>query len=153
MKRIALRHRGPARRSRKGFTLMEILLVLAILGVIMGLVLPNLLSSQRDANIKATRVAINLVEQSLKIYALHHDGEYPPSGAGLEVLISPSGNDPKWKGPYVESATVPADAWGNPLQYQYPGQNQVGGKPDIWSIGPDKTPGTEDDINNWTTTQ
>src|SRR5258708_3831389 len=106
--------------ARRGFTLMEVLLVLAILGVIIGLVLPNLLGQQKKANIGATKVAINNVEQALKLYALDHDGEFPPSANGLDALLTSPGNDPKWKGPYVESGKVPADAWGNPLQYAYP---------------------------------
>jgi general secretion pathway protein G len=153
MKRLSQDNHRPLRRRNRGFTLMEVLLVLAILVVIIGLVLPNLIGQQKEANIAATKVAINSVEQALKIYALHHDGEYPPSGVGLEALIAPSGNDPKWKGPYIESQTLPADAWGNPLLYQYPSQQQASGKPDIWSVGPDKTPNTEDDVTNWQTTQ
>ena len=79
-----------------------------------------------------------------------HDGEYPTSAQGLEILIHSPGNDPKWKGPYVESSTVPTDAWGNPLQYAFPGPNHPNGeRPDISSWGPDKTAGTDDDINNW----
>lgn len=152
MKRRSQVNRRTIHRRNRGFTLMEILLVLAILGVIIGLVLPNLIGQQKQANIAATKVAISSVEQALKIYALHHDGDYPPGGVGLEALITPQGNDPKWKGPYVESQTIPADAWGSPLQYQYPSQQQSTGKPDIWSVGPDKTPNTEDDITNWQTT-
>jgi general secretion pathway protein G len=131
---------------------MEILLVLAILAVIIGLVVPNLMGRQKQANIGITKVAIDNVEQALKMYALDHDGEYPPTNVGLESLIVPSGNDPKWKGPYFENAKLPTDGWGNPLQYQYPGQNQLADRPDVWSIGPDKMPNTEDDITNWGTT-
>lgn len=139
--------------ARRGFTLMEVLLVLAILGVIIGLVLPNLLGRKKDADIKATKVAIAGVEQALKLYALDHDGIFPPTNVGLEALVVSSGNDPKWKGPYVEKTTqVPSDPWGNPLQYQYPGEHQIGDRPDIWSIGPDQAPNTDDDITNWSTT-
>jgi general secretion pathway protein G len=152
MKRPVLCTTGLPQRRRRGFTLMEILLVLAILGVIIGLVLPNLLGRQREANIGATKLAINNVEQALKFYAVHHNGEFPPSSIGLEALIAPPGSDPNWKGPYIESQSLPTDAWGSPLQYQYPGQQQASGKPDIWSIGPDMTPNTEDDITNWQTT-
>lgn len=135
--------------QRRGFTLMEVLLVLAILGVIIGLVVPNLMGQRKKANIGATNLAISNVEQALKLYALDHDGEYPPTASGLEALLTAPGNDPKWKGPYIESGKVPADAWGNPLQYAYPGTHQQGDKPDLWSMGPDKASSTEDDVTNW----
>ena len=135
--------------GRAGFTLMEVLLVLGILGVMAGLVIPNLLGRQKEANIGATRVEINNVESALKMYALNHDGEYPPTNMGLEALITSPGNDPKWKGPYLEKGKLPVDPWGNPIQYQYPGQHQVSEMPDIWSFGPDKAPNTPDDITNW----
>lgn len=143
------KHKPSQRTVRRGFTLMEVLLVLAILGVIIGLVLPNLLGRQKQANIAASRLGISNVEQALKLYALDHDGEFPLTAAGLDALIVSPGNDTKWKGPYLEGGKVPADAWGNPLQYAYPGQHQSGDKPDIWSMGPDKATGTQDDITNW----
>jgi general secretion pathway protein G len=150
-----VRRKPSVRAPRGGFTLMEVLLVLAILGVIIGLVLPNLLGQQKTANIKAAKVAINSIEQALKLYALDHDGEFPQTSQGLEALIVSPGNDSKWNGPYIEKTqTLPADPWGQPLQYAYPGSNQGGAdRPDIWSMGPDKTSNTEDDITNWGTTQ
>lgn len=149
MRRTTVKLHG---RPRRGFTLMEVLLVLAILGVIMALVLPNLLGKQKQANIDATKLGIKSVEGALKLYALDHEGEFPPSAAGLESLIASPGNDPKWKGPYLEGGKVPADPWGNPLQYAYPGQHQAGNdRPDIWSMGPDKASSTDDDIANWST--
>jgi general secretion pathway protein G len=129
---------------------MEVLLVLAILGVIAAMVVPGLMGRQRQANIDATKLSIKGLEQSLKLYAVDHDGEYPTSAQGIEILLHSPGNDPKWKGPYVESSVVPPDAWGNPLQYAFPGPNHPNGeKPDISSWGPDKQAGTDDDINNW----
>jgi len=153
MKHRTIRNHTLRQSHRAAFTLMEVLLVLAILGVIIGLVLPNLLGQQKKANIGATRLAIDNVEQALKLYALDHNGEFPPSSIGLEALIAQSGSDPKWAGPYVESGKIPTDAWGSPLQYAYPGQNQVGDRPDLWSMGPDKASNTEDDITNWATDQ
>lgn len=137
--------------ARRGFTLMEVLLVLAILGVIIGLVLPNLLGQQKKANLQATKVQINGVEQACKFYALDHEGSYP---SALDTLVVSPGNDSKWKGPYIENATtIPADPWGTPIQYQYPGSRQTGDKPDIWSMGPDRQSGTDDDITNWSAPQ
>lgn len=136
-------------RRRSGFTLMEVLLVLAILGVIMAMVVPQLLGRQQKANIDAAKLSIKGLEQALDLYALDHDGEFPMTNIGLQALLAPGGNDPQWKGPYLkDSTTLPLDPWGNPLQYEYPGKYQQG-KADIWSWGPDKQSGSEDDITNW----
>jgi len=141
-----------AQPRRRGFTLIEVLLVLAILGVIMALVVPQLLGSQQQANIDATKVSMKGLETALKLYALDHDGQMPNTSDGLEVLISDPGNDPKWKKPYLDDTSgLPKDAWGNPFQYEYPGSNHPDGlKADIWSWGPDQQEGTDDDIDNWT---
>lgn len=138
--------------SRRGFTLMEVLLVLAILGVIIALVAPNLIGQQKQANIRAARVQVQGVESACDIYAVDHSGEFPQS---LDALISNPGSDSNWKGPYFKnSTTIPADPWGSPIQYAYPSQNQGGAdRPDIWSLGPDKQSNTADDITNWTRTQ
>jgi general secretion pathway protein G len=132
---------------RAGFTLMEILIVLAILAVIIGLVLPNLLGSQKKANINAAKVQVNAVEKALELYAVDHEGDFPGS---LDALLTLQGTDPKWKGPYLEKGKVPADPWGNPIQYTFPGTHQAtSDRPDVWSMGPDKTSNTADDIANW----
>ncbi|MES2794064.1 MAG: type II secretion system major pseudopilin GspG [Planctomycetota bacterium] len=137
--------------KRRGFTLIEVLLVLAILGVIAAMVVPQLMGRQKKANIDATRLSITGVEQALDLYAVDHSGEYPTTAEGLEALISHPNNDEKWNGPYLKETKVPVDAWGRPLQYEFPGQhNAQGTKPDISSGGLDKAFGTEDDINNWT---
>lgn len=156
MKRIRClqtKNRAPKpRNARHGFTLMEVLLVLAILGVIIALVAPNLIGQQKQANVRATRVQIDGVESACKIYAVDHSGEFPTS---LDALLANPGNDSNWKGPYLEkTTTTPSDPWGNPIQYAYPSQNQGGAdRPDIWSMGPDKQSNTADDITNWTKTQ
>ena len=136
---------------RAAFTLMEVLLVLAILGVIAAMVVPQLLGRQKQANVDATKLSIKSLEQALKLYALDHDGDFPPTNPGLEALIVAQANDPKWKKPYLDNTKdLPLDAWGNPFQYEYPGSHQVGGdKPDISSWGADRTPNTADDITNW----
>jgi len=139
-------------QPRRGFTLIEVLLVLAILGVIMALVVPQLLGTQQQALIDSTKLSIKGVEQGLQMYALDHDGQLPTTSEGLQVLIENPGNDTKWKKPYLDDTTMlPKDAWGNPFQYESPGPNHLDGlKADIWSFGPDKQDGTDDDIDNWT---
>lgn len=141
------RTRQTAKRS--GFTLMEVLLVLAILGVIMAMVVPQLLGQQKRANMQAAQASIKGLEGALDFYAKDHEGLYPSTQEGVMVLISSNGNDPNWNGPYLRNTTeMPLDPWKNPLQYANPGQNNQD-KPDIWSWGPDKIDGTEDDISNW----
>ena len=138
------------RRQRRGFTLIEVLLVLAILGVIAAMVVPNLLGRQRQANIDAAKLSITNVEQTLDLYAVDHNGDYPTTAEGLEVLLVAPNNDEKWKGPYLKDVkAVPVDPWSRPLQYEYPGQHNGNTKPDISSGGPDKAFGTADDITNW----
>ena len=144
------RHR---QQHRHGFTLLEVLLVLAILGVIAALVVPNLLGRQQEANIKLTRLNVKSFENVVKLYAVDHDGEYPTGDAETVVALLMSDVDDKTgetRQPYVEE--IPYDAWDNPLQYEYPpsGNRQPAGmKPAIWSFGRDQQDGTDDDITNW----
>lgn len=146
-----LSQRTLRRAVRRGFTLMEVILVLAILGVIAAMVVPQLIGRQRDANIKATRASIHGIEQAAELFAVDHDGNFPTT---IDMLLVNTANNAKWKGPYLKgSSQLPADAWGNPLQYEYPGANHPNGDmADIYSFGPDMTAGTDDDINNWTPT-
>jgi general secretion pathway protein G len=130
-------------------TLMEVLLVLAILSVIAAMVVPQLIGRQQEAYIKATQNSIAMLENALKLYAQDHDGNFPATNEGLMVLIVPNGNDEQWKGPYLENdKELPKDAWGTEFQYEYPGKNNRM-KGDILSAGPDRQFGTADDINNW----
>lgn len=134
------------RRKATGFTLVEVLLVLAILGVLMGMVVPRLMGRQKQANVDATRLSIKGVEQALKLYALDHAGEYPRSASGLNALLQPpQANSMAWRGPYLD--TQPVDAWGNPFHFVSPGQLNPGGV-DIVSPGADGTLHTDDDITN-----
>lgn len=136
--RVALR--------RSAFTLMELLLVLAILLVIAGLVVPKLAGRQKSANIDATKISIEGLQQAIELYSIDHDGKTPTTAQGLGVLTEMGKKDPKWRGPYLEK--TPVDAWGEEFQYRSPGVHNKDGF-DIVSSGPDKTTGTEDDIGNW----
>jgi general secretion pathway protein G len=135
------------RRKMAGFTLVEVLLVLAILGVITSMVVPRLVGRQKQANIDATSLSIKGIEQSLKLYALDHGGEYPSTQDGLSALVqSPQGNRASsWRGPYLES--LPTDAWGNTFHYASPGQMNTNGV-DLVSPGPDGALNTNDDVTN-----
>lgn len=145
--------RSRARHSRRGFTLTEVLLVLAILGVIAAMVVPNLIGQQQTANIRATKANIKGFEEAIKQYAIANDGVFP-EGAREEValmLIQPAQDDEgRTVPPYLEK--TPKDAWDQPLYYEYPnGKIANATKPAIWSSGPNKQneDGGGDDINNW----
>lgn len=139
------------RRSRRrgGFTLMEVLLVLAILVILGALVAMNFGNVLGDADRKAARSQIGLFEPALKMYYLHLK-TYP---ASLEALRSPPTDLPnpaKWQGPYLEKP-IPLDPWGRPYQYSFPGRYSDPNSYDLWSLGADGADGTEDDIGNWMT--
>jgi general secretion pathway protein G len=134
-------------RCRAGFTLMEVLLVLGILGVIMAMVVPRVLGRQKDAYIQAAKSSIHGVSEALKLYALDHGGAYPTTSQGLNVLLNkPGSSDRAWKGPYIEKQAV--DPWGKKLEYRCPGVRNSEGF-DVSSAGPDQTFGNADDIGNW----
>ncbi len=150
------------RHKRRGFTLMELLVVLGILVLLMAIVTPKIIGTQAKADIKTTGIQIGALRAALDRYALEMRG-YPATEQGLEALVMPpaSGSGSataglaggpstsNWDGPYTSSDQLPIDPWGNPYQYEYP-PTQGGGKyPDIWSYGPDGQDGTPDDIVSW----
>ena len=132
-------------RRRRGFTLMEVLLVLAILVILGSMVGVFFANTQSTAYGRAAQVQIDSFEQQLQIYRLHV-GTYPTTSQGLQALVTmPSDlrQPQKWGGPYAEEA-IPLDPWGNPYRYEFSG----GTKPKISSDGEDMQPGTADDISN-----
>ena len=148
----ALRHPRrpalPSRRRSAGFTLIEIMVVLVIIGVLAALIVPNVLDRADDARVTAARTDINNLMQSLKLYKLDNQG-FPSAEPGLEALRSkPTASPvpPNWK-PYVEK--LPNDPWGRPYQYLNPG---VKAEIDVFSYGADGQPGGEGnnaDIGSW----
>ncbi|MFN3158981.1 MAG: type II secretion system major pseudopilin GspG [Rubinisphaera brasiliensis] len=148
MNRLETETRRP---SRLGFTLLEVLLVLAILGVIAAMVVPQLLGRQQKAMVDTTRTSITNLEQALKMYAIDHDGQYPEgSQEALNTLMQPTDRNGQAMAPYLES--LPKDAWGEMLFYEWPNSKTSNGiKPAIWSAGPNKRneSGSGDDVNNW----
>ena len=146
---MTTRPRGTSRR-RRGFTLIEVLLVLAILVIIASFAVMAYGPIQDSAKSRAARTQISMFESPLQAYRISI-GTFPTTAQGLEALRTPPGDLPnpdKWEGPYL-GKPVGADPWGQAYQYEYPGKhgNDV---PDIWSLGPDCTDGTTDDVNNWT---
>jgi general secretion pathway protein G len=104
-----------------GFTLIEMLVVLVIIGLIMGLVGPRVLNYLTDARVKAARLQVEAFSSSLDLYFLDN-GRYPTSSEGLGALVQRPGNLTTWNGPYLKGGTLPADPWGNPYVYRSPAE-------------------------------
>ena len=142
---------SPKPRREGGFTLVEILTVLAIVGLLIGVVVSN---TDKIFGQSQEAVARIFVRDSLKTSLVRYRmdlGDYPSTAEGLNALISAtSGNADRWKGPYMDAigGKLPLDPWGQPYEYRYPGTKNAGGY-DLYSKGPDKTADTADDIGNW----
>jgi len=140
------------RDSRGGFTLLEVLIVLAIIGVIAAMVVPRLVSQQRNANIQVTKNSIIGLQKALEIYAVDHSATFPSGGPEIldQLLVTSTAPDGRTLEPYLKSK--PLDAWQRPLYYEYPNTKINLDEPAIWSAGPDgkNDNGGNDDINNWT---
>jgi general secretion pathway protein G len=136
------------RRSGHGFTLVELLVVLAILGLLAGLVGPQVMKFLGSSKTKTAALQIEDLGATLDLYRLEV-GHYPSTTEGLEALVSDPGNAPNWNGPYLKKGQVPKDPWGNDYEYRAPGEN---GPYDIWSLGADGQEGGEgeaQDIQSW----
>ena len=130
-----------------GFTLLELLVVMVIIGLLAGYVGPKYFSQIGKSEIKATRAQIDGLEKALDQYRLDV-GHYPSNEQGLVVLVTRPTNEPRWDGPYLKK-NVPLDPWGNPYVYRMPGEH---GDLDLLSYGKDGQPGGEGDaadITNW----
>jgi general secretion pathway protein G len=133
--------------AQRGFTLMELLVVLAILGLLMSLVGPRVLNQLGGAKTKTAGIQIKDLEQSLEMYKLDV-GRFPTTDEGLTALVTRPGRAPGWNGPYLKS-DVPLDPWNREYQYKYPGEH---GELDILSYGQDGQAGGEgedSDVGSW----
>jgi general secretion pathway protein G len=136
------------RLARRAFTLLEILVVLAIIGLLAGLAITNVDKIFGGAQVGTVQIFVKeSIRTSLATYRIHN-GDYPSTAEGLQALIERPASKPGWNGPYIQGGKIPLDPWGEPYQYAYPGAKNKGSY-DIWSKGPDKQSGTEDDIGNW----
>ena len=134
----------PQIKQQRGFTLIEIMVVVIILGILVSLIAPNIFGVLDDAEATATRVQIRNLQVALDTYRMNHS-RYPTSEEGLEILINPPGRD---RG-YID--VIPKDSWDNEFQFKSPGEH---GDVDLWSLGRDGQEGGEGldaDIGNWHT--
>jgi general secretion pathway protein G len=148
--RFSPRSTGPDRRTlRRGFTLLEIIIALAILSLLAGLAITNLNNVFDDARVSTATIFVrDSVKLPLTSYRIKLS-DYPSTAEGLQALITaPAGKEAQWTGPYFSDNKIPLDPWGEAYVYRYPGVKNKNGY-DIFSKGPDKTEGTADDIGNW----
>ncbi len=137
-------------QRRGGFTLVEILIVLAILVLLVSMVMPKVLSARKKGNVDAAKSQIGLLKGALEHYALDCN-DYPTTEQGLEALLTKPADldeNTSWRGPYL-TGELPKDPWGNDYRYAYPPERGSGDMPDIWSAGPDGEDNTDDDICSW----
>ncbi|MBE0369796.1 type II secretion system major pseudopilin GspG [Pseudoalteromonas sp. MMG013] len=133
--------------KQSGFSLLEVMVVLVIIGMIMSIVAPNIMGQQEEAQIDKAHLDIQQLEDAMSMYKLKNK-KYPTTEQGLEALVNETTIDPVPKrfpdGGFISK--LPEDPWGSPYQLVSPGEM---GKIDIFSMGPDGEVGTEDDIGNW----
>jgi general secretion pathway protein G len=135
--------RRPNRSRRDAFTLMEILLVLAILVVLASMVGVSYSRIQKSMQIQSTRTQLGLLEEAVKAYQIGV-GSLPPNLDALLVAPGDLANPAKWQGPYLDKSTLPVDAWDQPFQFEV--VDPATDKFKIFSGGPDRQPGSSDDI-------
>ena len=134
-------------RLSHGFTLLELLVVMVIIGLLAGYVGPKLFAQIGKSEVKVTRAQIDALQKSLDQYRID-TGRYPSTQQGLASLVARPGDEPRWQGPYLAKA-VPSDPWGRPYGYRAPGEH---GEYDLYSLGRDGSPGGEGDnidLTSW----
>ncbi|HEX9052944.1 MAG TPA: type II secretion system major pseudopilin GspG [Anaeromyxobacter sp.] len=153
------RRAGPLRRALPGcprsrpgpgggFTLLELLVVMVIIGLLAGFVAPRYFAQVGKSQVKVARAQIDALDKALDQFRLDV-GRYPTTEEGLQALVAQPGGDASWAGPYLKKG-VPADPWGRPYLYQQPGTH--GGDFDLQSYGKDGRPGgtgEDADVTNW----
>ncbi|WP_153133374.1 type II secretion system major pseudopilin GspG [Dechloromonas hortensis] len=144
---MAFSFRSQLPAIQRGFTLLELLVVMVIIGLLAGYVGPKYFAQIGKSEVKAARAQIDALEKALDHYRLDV-GRYPNGEQGLAALNKRPASESRWKGPYLRKE-VPADPWGGAYQYAQPGEH---GEFDLFSLGKDGKPGGEGeaaDIGNW----
>ncbi|MDO9219900.1 MAG: type II secretion system major pseudopilin GspG [Thiobacillus sp.] len=140
-------YRLPRLNRNAGFTLLELLVVLVILGLLAGYVAPKYFAQVGKSEVKTAKAQIDALEKALDQYRID-TSRYPSTEQGLAALNTKPADEPRWDGPYLKKA-VPNDPWGKPYQYRAPGEH---GEIDLFSLGRDGAPGgtgNDADLNNW----
>lgn len=135
------------RARRRGFTLLELMVVMVIIGMLAAYVAPRYFAQVGKSETKLARAQIDALEKALDQYRADV-GRYPSSEQGLAALMTRPGNEARWAGPYLKRE-LPADPWGRPYLYKQPGEH---GEVDISSLGSDGRPGGSGDaadVHNW----
>jgi len=136
------------RRQQEGFTLLELLVVLVILGLVAAFAAPQVIKFLGGAKTDSATIQIERLSGILDLYRLEV-GHYPGEGEGLEALLIEPSDAKGWNGPYVQKESTLIDPWGRPYIYRYPGDNR---EYDLYSLGADGTEGGEgedQDVTNW----
>lgn len=142
------RKRRTILKGRAGFTLIELMVVMIILGLLAALVAPRMFGKLGKAKTNAAYTQIQMFGTALDSFRLDV-GRYPTSAEGLEALISPVAGADDWNGPYLKKTEIPLDPWNQPYLYESPGKN---GDYDLYSLGADKAEGGEGentDVVSW----
>ena len=139
----------PAKKLR-GFTLVEMMVVVVVIGIIASIIIPQFVGTTQDAKVAAAKGTISELENAVERFYVHMD-RYPTTEEGLKVLVDPPAGDnaKQWRGPYIKQ--LRNDPWGNPYQYVCPGTHHSTSY-DIWSRGKDGVDGGEGDgadLGNW----
>ncbi|GLZ88263.1 type II secretion system protein GspG [Metapseudomonas resinovorans] len=135
------------RRPEQGFTLLELLVVLVVLGLLAGIVAPKYFNQLGKSETKVARAQIEGLVKALDIYRLEV-GHYPSTEQGLTALVSAPSDEPRWGGPYLQKE-VPQDPWGRAYVYRAPGEN---GDFDLLTLGKDGQPGGDGEnaeVTSW----
>ena len=131
----------------KGFSLIEVMVVILIIGLMTAIIAPNILGNTEEAKLKKAAIDIKQLENALQMYKLRNNN-FPSTEQGLEALVTASNIEPVPRnfpqGGFITS--LPQDPWGSDYQLLSPGEM---GMVDVFSNGPDQQPGTDDDIGNW----